>query len=77
MVQFHWIARMPRPRVIADPSRITVTFDKDDYETVRAIAAKQHDTNSGVVRKAVRDWLRARDANGAASTTGGLLRQTR
>lgn len=68
---------MPRPRVIADPSRITVTFDKDDYDTVRAIAAKQRDTNSGVVRKAVRDWLRTQDANGVASVTGGSLGQTR
>jgi hypothetical protein len=68
---------MPRPRVIADPSRITVTFDKDDYETVRAIAAKQHETNSGVVRRAVRDWLRARNASGAASVKGETPRQTR
>ena len=66
---------MPRPRVIADPSRITVTFDKDDYDTVRAIAAKQHETNSGVVRRAVRDWLRARDASGAASVEGESIRQ--
>ena len=68
---------MPRPRVIADPSRITVTFDKNDYDTVRAIAAKQHETNSGVVRRAVRDWLRAREARGAASVKGKSLRQTR
>ena len=68
---------MPRPRVIADPSRISVTFDKDDYDTVCAIAAKQHETNSGVVRRAVRDWLRARDVSGAVSVTSESLRQTR
>ena len=66
---------MPRPRVIADPSRITVTFDKDDYDTVRAIAAMQHETNSGVVRKAVRDWLRAQDVSGPASVEGESIRQ--
>ena len=49
---------MPRPRVISEPLRITVTFDRDDYESLRAIAAKQRETSSGVVRKAVRDWLR-------------------
>ena len=49
---------MARPRVISEPSRITVTFDKSDYESVCAIAAVEHETNSGVVRKAVREWLR-------------------
>ena len=48
---------MPRPRTILEPSRITVTFDRDDYESVRAIAAEQQGTNSAVVRQAVREWL--------------------
>jgi len=68
---------MPRPRVIADPSRITVTFDKGDYETVRAIAAKQHVTNSGIVRRAVSDWLRAHNASGSLTDEGAAPRQTR
>ena len=54
-----------------------MTFDKGDYETVRAIAAKQHDTNSGVVRKAVRDWLRSHDAGGTTAAKGTSPRQTR
>lgn len=49
---------MARPRIISEPSRITVTFDKSDYESVCEIAAVEHETNSGVVRRAVREWLR-------------------
>ena len=48
---------MARPRTLSEPSRITVTFDKRDYESVCAIAAVKQETNSGVVRRAVREWL--------------------
>ena len=48
---------MPRPRVISDPARISITFDHSDYESVKAIAKTERVSKAWVVRRAVREWL--------------------
>lgn len=63
---------MSRPRVIFEPSRITVTFDRCDYESVEAIAAARRDTKSGVVRKAIREWLKSGSAEAATEVPRAL-----
>lgn len=68
---------MPRPRIISEPSRITVTFDKRDYESVCAIAATEHDSNSGVVRRAVREWLNDLQSKARPVSRGVAVRKRR
>lgn len=58
---------MPRPREIADPARVTVSFDRGDYLRVQAIAKRERTSNALIVRRAVSEWLRQRNDSGEAT----------
>jgi hypothetical protein len=51
--------KVPRPRQLAEPSRITVSFDKGEFEAVRAQAAICKKSKAEIVRMAVREWARS------------------
>nr|ADJ54279.1 hypothetical CopG [archaeon enrichment culture clone 1(2010)] len=49
---------MPYPKKVKVPVRITVTLDKNQYDTIMELAEKQHKAFADIVRLIIDEYLK-------------------
>ena len=49
--------RAGRRRIVKDPVRLSVDYERDDFDALEAIATEKQTSVASIVRQAVRDYI--------------------